>query len=174
MYAVWVYTSGVSYLGSVWMDKRLLSDTCGGIRFLTSSLFDSIQRERKMNWTAGIWAPYTVQTHTHADICSNAYVQYNKYLFLHDAPSTLREETRGPPYTEELFFVCLHVCVCVLELHFYIYGSKQVTTKRARMSKQTQKALRSPPKNVFQPRGFGKTHCGQINSDENLRPFPAL
>ncbi len=30
------------------------------------------------------------------------------------------------------------------------------------------------PKNVFQPRGFGKTLFSQINSAENLCPFPAL
>lgn len=78
---------------------------------------------------------------------------------------------------EALYGRALCLCVCVwsyVPQHFYIHGSKQAMTKRARMSKQTQKVLRSPPKNVFQPRGFGKTQCGRINSAENLRPFPAL
>lgn len=105
-------------------------------------------------------------THTHTYIYT---LQNGKYLSFISTLSTLRKQ-------RETLYGKAGVCVCASTvLYPWFKAGHDKESQNVQTHRRTeQKVLRSPPKNVFQPRGFGKTLRGQINSAENLRPFPAL
>ncbi len=97
--------------------------------FISYSLTPFIHRRGR--WTeqqgAGIWDHHT--THTHTVIYT---LQYSKNLSFISTPSTLRKQI-------ESLKLCVHV-----PHKFYIHGSKQAMTTRARKCKHTDAQNRTP------------------------------
>ncbi len=114
------------------LNERLLLDKCVvGVRFLYFLFAHSIHPpEREMNWAARGWnlrPPYYTHTHTVIYI-----LLYSKNLSFISTPSTLRKQ-------RESLKLCVHV-----PHKFYIHGSKQAMTTRARKCKHTDAQNRTP------------------------------
>lgn len=152
------------------LNERPLLDKCVvGFRFLYFLFDHSIHSpERDELSSKGLEYETTIlYTRTH----TQSYIQYSMVNISHSYLPYPLWENKERPYMAKL-------CVCVWA-STVLYPRFKAGHNKESQNVQThrrseQNDLRSPPKNVFQPRGFGKTLRGQINSAENLRPFPAL